>query len=123
MSIFAELEDDAIAILKGAGKAIETFVLSEGQKLVAEVKQTYVGTVTLNIISALENHSMSGADKLGAVVSAIVPLIQKLVATGGVSGAISSVESFALEFAQSVFNDFKASIAKLVAPAMAGQAA
>ena len=123
MSIFVELEDDAIEILKSAGKAIEAFVLSEGQKLVAEVKQTYVGTVALNVISALQNHTMSGTDKLGAVVSAVVPLIQKLIATGGITGAITSVESFALEFAQSVYNDFKASIAKLVAPTTAAQAA
>ncbi len=123
MSIFAELEDDAIAILKAAGKAIETFVLSEGQKLVAEVKQTYVGTVALNVISALQSQAMSGDDKLGAVVSAVVPLIQKLISSGGISSAISSVESFALEFCQSVYNDFKAAIAKVVAPAPVAQAA
>ena len=117
MKIIAELEDDAVAVLKAAGKIVVPFVLTEGQKLVAEVKQTYVGTVAMNVVSALENQQMDGSEKLATVVAAVVPLITKLVASGGVSGAIASVESFALEFAQSVYNDFKADAAAVIAKA------
>ena len=53
--------------------------------------------------------------KLANVVTAVTPLIEKFVAAGGISGAIASVESFAIEFAQSVYNDFKADAAAVLA--------
>ena len=112
-SIIVEIEDDVLTFLKSAGKAVETFALSESQKLVAEVKQTYVGTVAMNVIQALESQEMDTAEKFDAVVTAIVPLIQKLIASGGISGAVASVESFAREVAQSAYNDLKADIAKI----------
>ncbi len=118
-TILVAIETDALDVLKAAGKAFETFIITEGQKLVAEVKQTYVGTVALNVVQALESQTMTGEQKLETVVSAVVPLITKLVASGGISGAIASVESFALEFAQSVYNDFKADVAKIAAPVAA----
>lgn len=118
-TILVAVETDALDVLKAAGKAFETFIITEGQKLVAEVKQTYVGTVALNIVQALENQSLSGEEKLETVVSAVVPLITKLAASGGLSSAIASVESFALEFAQSVYNDFKADVAKITGSATA----
>lgn len=53
---------------------------------------------------------MPGSEKLETVVAALVPLITKLGASGGLSAVIASVESFAIEFAQSVFQDFKQNV-------------
>jgi hypothetical protein len=118
-SIITILADDAIAALKAAGIAVESFVLPEGQKLVAQAKQTTLGTLALNLIQVFENHDLDGAAKMTAVVAALVQAIEKFVAGGGLPGLVTSVEDFALEFGQSVFNDFKADIANVVAPAVA----
>ena len=110
MGIFAELADDVLAVLKAAGKEIETFVMSEGQKLVASVKQTGLGTTALNIISALESHTATGTEKMEMLIAALVPALNSLEANGGLKGLVTSIEDFAREFAQSAYNDFKAAL-------------
>lgn len=117
MSVFAELADDVLEVLKAAGKEVVTFVMSEEQKLVATAKQTRLGTDALNLISALESSSTSGATKMAAVVAALIPIATDFVATGGLSGLVNSVEDFVREFAQSVYNDFKAAAGKALDPA------
>lgn len=112
MGIIVEIEDDVLSFLRAAGKAVETFALSEGQKLVAAAKETFVGTAVTNIISALESNTMSGAEKMETVVTAAIPLVEKLVASGGIGALVTSVEDFALEFCQSAYNDFKAAAEK-----------
>lgn len=108
MKIFAELADDVLAVIKAAGKPVETFVMSELQKLVAETKQTTLGTDAFNLISALESSPAPGATKMAAVVAALVPIASDFVAGGGLPGLAVSVENFVREFAQSAYNDFKA---------------
>ena len=112
-TILVTIEDTALAALKSAGTVLEGVVISDSQKLVAEVKQTDLGTTALNIISALESHTGTGAEKMEMLVADVVPALTKLVASGGLKGLVVSIESFALEFAQSAFNDFKAAIAKV----------
>lgn len=112
MSIFAELADDALEVLKAAGKAVETFIMSEEQKLVATAKQTTLGTDAFNLISALESSSTSGATKMAAVVAALIPIATDFVAGGGLPGLVNSVEDFVREFAQSAYNDFAAAAVK-----------
>lgn len=119
MTTITELTDDALAVLKAAGKDVVGFALSEGQKLVAEAKQSNLGTLALNLIQIMENHTMSGVSKMSAVVGALIPAVQEFIAGGGLKGLLTSVLSFALEFAQSVYNDFKADIAQVAARAQA----
>lgn len=109
-TVLVSIEDTALDALKAAGTVLDGFVISDGQKLVAEVKQTNLGTTALNVVSALDSKTMSGSDKMEIVVAALVPAITTLVSSGGLSGLVVTVEDFALEFAQSVFNDFKASV-------------
>lgn len=112
MSIFAEIGDDILAVIKEAGKEIETFTMSEGQKLIAMAKQTQLGTDAMNLISALESSTTSGATKMAAVVAALVPIATDFAADGGLAGLETSVEDFVREFAQSAYNDFKAAAEK-----------
>jgi hypothetical protein len=122
-TILAVLEADVVTFLKAAGKEVETFFLTETQKLVAQAKATYLGTLGLNLIQTLESQTLSDEAKMATVVAMIAPAIQKFVDNGGLPGLVTSVEDFALEFCQSLYNDFKADLAKVVAPAAAAQAA
>jgi hypothetical protein len=116
MGILVQLEDDVVSFLKSAGKEFVSFFLSEGQKLVAAAKQTYLGTLALNLVQTLESQALTGEQKMETVIAMITPAIQKFVASGGLPGLVTSVEDFAIEFAQSVYNDFRADIAKITAP-------
>lgn len=109
-SFFISIEDDALAAIKAAGHVFESFAVGETQKLVAEVKTTDLGTTALNLINAVNSSSTTGVDKLSMVVGALVPALTKLQAGGGLAGLATSIESFALEFAQSAYNDFKTNV-------------
>lgn len=114
-TILIAVEQDVLDFLTGAGKAIAAFAISETQKLVAEVKQTDLGTLALNLVQLLASHDLAGPAKLDAVVAALVPALTALEAKGGLAGLVTSIEDFARELAQSAYNDFKAALAK-VAP-------
>lgn len=114
MSIFAEITDEALSILKAAGHAIETFIVSEAQKLVIYLKQNEpLVTKTLNIISDLESSSLSGADRMNKLLSDIADEAATIAAEGGFSGLLARGVNDLRQFGQSVFDDFKADIAKL----------
>lgn len=122
-TILIEVETDVLDFLKSAGKELKSFALTETAKLVAEVKATYVGTVAMNLIQVFDSQEMTAAEKFDAVVTTVVPLINKLVASGGVSKAIVSVEDFARELVQSAYNDLKAALAKVAGEAATAIAA
>ena len=44
-SIFAEIGEDILAIIKGAGKTIVPIILSDVQVAIAAAKQTPIGTL------------------------------------------------------------------------------
>ncbi len=113
-----QIEDGMLDALKAAGTVLENFILGETQKLVAEVKASDLGTTALNIISALESHTGTGEEKFEMLVAAVVPALTKLVAGGGLAGLATTVEDFAIEFAQSAYNDFKANVLSKIATAV-----
>lgn len=114
MSIFAELADDILDFLKKAGHAVETFVVTEAQKAVIYLKQNEpLVTKTLNIISDLESSSLPGADRMNKLLSDIADEAATIAAEGGFSGLLARGVSDLRQFGQSVFDDFKADIAKL----------
>jgi hypothetical protein len=110
-TVLVQVEETALDALKATGTVLEGFVITEGQKLVAEAKQSDLGSTALNLVAALESHNGTGAEKMEMLVAAVVPAIVKFIAVGGLAGLATSVESFALEFGQSVFNDFRALMA------------
>ena len=107
-TLIVTIEEGAEDALKSIGGFLESFALGETQKLVAQVKQTDLGTTALNLIQAVNSHTGTGEEKLQMVVAALVPALTKLQNAGGLSGLVTSIEGFALEFAQSAYNDFKA---------------
>lgn len=109
-TFIVQIEDAALEALKSAGTVLEAFVITESQKLVAEAKASNLGTLALNLIEVFASHDATGAQKMASVVGALVPAIETFVAGGGLKGLAVSAEDFALEFAQSAYNDFKANV-------------
>jgi len=111
MSIFAELADDILAFLKSAGKFVETFVVTEAQKGVVLLKQQPIVTKALNLVSDLENSSLSGPDRLNKVINDLEGDYAAFVAAGGLAGLELQGVNLLRQFAQSVFDDFKTTVA------------
>lgn len=115
MKIFAEIEEGAVGVLKAAGHVVETFVITEAQKVVILLKQNEpLVTKTLNLISDLMSSTMSGADKMNKVISDIMDMVQEVMAEGGFSGIIARALQIVRQFAQSVFDDFVAGLVKVI---------
>lgn len=64
-----------------------TFILGETQKLVAQVKQTEVGTLALNLIGVCKDHGASGEEASSSTFSASYP---GLLACSGMLAVTSS---------------------------------
>lgn len=103
------------AQMDAAYAASEGFVMTEVQKAVAALKTTQIGATVAADIAAIENKSMSGVEKMAAVVSNTVPLIVNYLARGGIKAVEADVLSLAKELGQSVFNDVKSTSAGKVA--------
>jgi hypothetical protein len=111
MSIFVELADDAVDFLKEAGHELKEFIVTEAQKAVIFLKQNEpLVTKALNLISLAASKSVSGADKMNGVIAAITDIAHTFIAEGGFSGLLAKGVDLVREFAQSVFNDFKAQV-------------
>lgn len=112
MSIFTELTTEAEAALKAAGIAIETFVVTEAQKAVVILKQQDITTRALNLISAIASKSLTGTQKMTVVITDLESDYAAFVAAGGLKGLLAEGESVLRQFAQSVYDDFSADVAK-----------
>lgn len=95
-------------------KAIKTgvdeagnFLSLESDRVVAALKQTSLGTVVANVISAVDNDDLSGSQKFEKVLSAVGPEVLNYIQRGGVPALIDDVEDIARQLVQSVYNDFK----------------
>lgn len=113
-TVLVTIETSALAALKEAGHIIEDFVISETQKLVALVKASDLGTKAMNIVSELESATDTGSEKMAKLIGMVAGDLADLHAAGGLAGLETSIESFAKEFGQSVYNDFKAAAAGVV---------
>lgn len=107
-TILITIEESAISLVKSLGATVEDFVVTEVQKLVAEAKNTDLGTRAANLIELLTTESISGPEKMVKLVGELTSDAEAFLAGGGVNGAIIGVEHFVREFAQSAFNDFVA---------------
>jgi hypothetical protein len=116
MTILAQLGDDVAAFLRNAGRAFVTVAIGATQQLVAQVKAGDTGTLILNLVQAIDGHAgLAGADKFTAILAAIVPILEKLQATGGLVGLEVALDDFARELLQSIVNDLRADLAKIAA--------
>ena len=109
--IFAELADDAIELLKKAGHAIVTFVVAEEQKAVVVLKQhDTIVTKAMNLISDLEDSSHDGTARMDKVIGDLSDDYDAFTTAGGFEGILESGVNVLRQFAQSVFDDFKAAL-------------
>ena len=113
MSLFGLhiLNDKQVAALKNAGHQVEAYAVSEAAKSVLVLKTTDIGSVVAADIAAVESKTLTGPQKFEQVVVNTAPLVLKYLTGGGVSAAISDVESIARALVQSVFNDTKSTTA------------
>lgn len=115
MSIFAEVTDEALAILKEAGHEVVTFVSTEKQKVVNLAKDTHLYTEAENAISNAEStfKNGTGAEKMAWVVKELIQLGTEFLAAGGWSGLFTAVEHFLQALVQLVFNDIGENLKKV----------
>lgn len=113
-TVFVELEQDVVAFLEGAGKAFKAFVVTEEQKAVIVLKQhETIVTRALNLISDLKDSTLSGSEKMDKVVADLEGDYDAFVQAGGFNGILESGISILRQFAESVYSDFAATLAKL----------
>ncbi len=94
-----------------AGKAIHFLAdvpITLGQRAVAFIKETSLGTAIMNLISAASNHDVPGQDKFSAVLGAAQGAYKAFTDNGGLSGLIAAGISVLRELIESLVNDFKA---------------
>lgn len=123
MSILALIPQSLIDTLKADGHAIEQWVVSEADKVVAQLKQnTGLVGVVANAISLFETHggTMTGAEKMAEVVKSAVPAVIAVLTSGQSAFAVIETEIFDLarQLGQSVFNDMKVTTAGTIATAL-----
>lgn len=90
-----------------AGQAVQTFALSEADKVVAALKTTHIGSAIAADIAAVSNKKLSGSQKFAAVLANTIPLVVTYATGGGIKAAADDVSDIARALVQSVFNDTK----------------
>lgn len=114
MTVLAELSDEALAFLKEAGHEVVTFAKNELSKLIVYLRTNEpLVTKALNTISDLESKTMTGPEKMAALVKDIEDDANTFIAEGGPSGIVSRGIADLTAFGETVFADFQADIAKL----------
>lgn len=113
------IEQEVVAETKAVVAKVGSFIKSEAQKVMAAAANTNFGTIVLNLMSAAQNTTMSGADKLSAVVTAIEKAAADFLSAGGWSGLFLAVKDFVAGVVQMLWPDFT----KAFAPAAVEPAA
>lgn len=93
-----------------AGKAVDFLIelpIRAGQRAVALIKETSLGTAIMNLISAASMHDVPGQDKFAAVLSAAQGAYKAFVDHGGLAGLIAAGVSILRELIESLVTDFK----------------
>ncbi|MDR7103008.1 hypothetical protein [Croceicoccus sp. BE223] len=85
--------------------------ITAGQKAVALIKETSLGTAIMNLISAASLKDVSGMDKFNAVFDGAVAAYRAFTENGGLNGLIASGMSVLRQLVQSLYDDFKAAFA------------
>lgn len=117
-NIVAEIKNDlhsVIAAIKDGVAMGVDWIKSEGMKVVVLATQTNFGTKLLNLVSLFHSKTMTGAEKMKAIIQSLIGIGTDLLNGGGWRGLFASVEHFLQAAVQLVFNDFAAGLAKVKA--------
>ena len=106
-----------LVALHDAGHAVETFALTEPQKLVATLKTTSIGATVAAEVANLKDQSISGAEKFAKALFIATPLVVHYVAAGPAS-IVTDAEGVARELVQSLYNDMVAAAKTVITPAV-----
>jgi hypothetical protein len=98
-----------LASLHAAGHAVETFALTEPQKIVATLKTTSIGATVAAEIANLRDSTEAGAQKFTKALAIAAPLVVSYVASGP-AAIVSDAEGVARELVQSLYNDMMAAV-------------
>lgn len=86
------------------GKVVANIVLTDAAQAVAALKNTPIGQSVADDIKALSSSTLTGPQKFEQVVESTLPLIQDLLATGGLKKNLKEVEDIGRALVQDVFN-------------------
>jgi len=109
MSILAEIhsvEQTVVDEAKALAGKLKSFIQSEAQKVIAAAANTNFGTTILNLMSEIQNHSLTGAQKFEAVLAAAVTAATNFLSLGGWSGVFAAVKDFVAGVVQMLYPDF-----------------
>jgi hypothetical protein len=98
-----------------AEAAAKSWVASEADKVVAQLKTTHIGAAVVTAINDFKSKTMTGSEKFAGVLGQIAPLVLSYAMAGGVPAAIGDVEDLARQLIQSTYNDLQTTgVGKLV---------
>lgn len=100
--LFGGVDDAVEQVAATAWDAVEDSV----DKAVAMFKDTYAAVRIMNLISAVSNRSMSGAEKFNFVLDAAIPIIKDFADDGKLNATADAIEDFARQVVQSIYNDW-----------------
>lgn len=82
--------------------------ITAGQKAVALIKETSLGTAIMNLVSAASHTGLSGSEKFALVFDKAIAAYRAFADNGGLSGLIATGLSVLRQVIQSLVDDFKA---------------
>lgn len=117
-SFFAGLEKDVFGTPSAGtiGATIENFVNSEIDQAISALKATDIGTAVANIVSLYTKSNLTGAQKLAAATTDVLPLVLKFAADPSL--ILTDVTDIATQLVQSTYNATISTTAGKVATAI-----
>lgn len=106
LSIVESVEHAAVEEAKALAGKLEHFIESEAQKVIAAAANTNFGTIILNLMSAAQNHDLTGTQKMTAVIEAAIKAATEFLSIGGWAGVFAAVKDFIAGVVQLLWPDF-----------------
>ena len=85
--------------------ALKAFADSTASQVVAALKETHIGTVVANDVSAAESSTLTGSQKFEQIVSNTIPLVLEYVTGCGIAAVEADVEGIARSLVQVIYTD------------------
>lgn len=100
--------------------ALKSFGLSEFDKAVIAAKKTELGAAVAAIVKAVDDPSLTGAQKMTAALEQAMPVVLDYAARGGFVGVLTDTEAFARSLIESTLSDIRTTATARVATALLG---
>jgi hypothetical protein len=94
LSIVETIEGDIVAEAKAIIGRLEGIVVALPQQVIVAATQTNLGGTVSNLMSDIQNHAISGAQKFAEVVAAVTKVAGEFLVNGGWAGVFAAVEHF-----------------------------